>query len=294
MDYSEINGPDAVPLLTQSRAGNKLLLPDRIINAVWQADASLRGEVMSKLHIYSLLVFCVLVSSTVSAANDGLDDYIQIFTDGNPQQQTQAAKELAWAGLSDPRLFDLIEKSLLDKYLTVENKYVVDDTAWLAKALAYSGQEQYRATLQKVASDSPQKKIKKHAQKSLAQLDNYARWNPIISDTSNWDSSKSDEVNRYANMLRSDDLELKRMGAKRVHNTHAYDPYLLDLLDTEIRASYLEANDDSLFIDTVAWMCKALSGSRVEKYKSTIVEVSENAGNKKVAKYATKYLKYYE
>jgi hypothetical protein len=41
-------------------------------------------------------------------------------------------------------------------------------------------------------------------------------------------------------------------------------------------------------------MCKALSGSRVLSYKPTIIEVSENAGNSKVAKYATKYLKYYE
>ena len=249
---------------------------------------------MSKPHLCSTLIFCVLVLSAAPAASDSLDEYIQIFTDGNSQQQTQAAKDLAWAGLSDPRLFDLIEQSMLEKYLTVENKYAVDDTAWLARALSCSGQEKYRATLQKVASDSPQKKIRRHAENSLVQLDNYARWNPIISDTSNRDSSKSDEINRYANMLRSNDLELQRIGAKRVHNTHSYDTYLLDILDAEIRARYLEVNNDSLFIDTVAWMCKALSGSRVEAYKPTIVEVSKNAGNSKLAKYAKKYLKYYE
>ena len=255
---------------------------------------SLKGEVMSKANIYSLLIFCVLVSSTASAANDGLDEYIQIFTEGNARQQTRAAKELAWAGLSDPRLFDQIEKSLLEQYLIVEDKYAIDDTAWLARAMAYSGQEKYRATLEKVASDSPQKKIRRHAENSLVQLDNYERWNPIITDTSNRDSSKSDEINRYANMLRSDDLELQRIGAKGVHSTQAYDTYLLGILDAEIRASYLEVSTDSLFIDTVAWMCKALSGSGVEAYKPTIVEVSENAGNSKVAKYASKYLKYYE
>jgi hypothetical protein len=249
---------------------------------------------MLKLPIYALLIFCILVSFTASGASDGLDEYIQIFTDGNAQQQTQASKDLAWAGLSDPRLFDLIENLLLEKYLTVENKYAVDDTAWLAKALAYSGQDQYRATLQTVASDSPQKKIKRHAENSLVQLDNYARWNPIISDASLWNSSKSDEISRYANMLTSGDLELQRIGAKRVHNTHSYDAYLLDILDTEIREKYLEANNDSLFIDTVAWMGKALSGSRVVGYMPTIVEVSENAGNAKLAKYATKYLKYYK
>ncbi len=255
---------------------------------------SLKGEVMSKPNIYSLLIFCVLVSSTASAANDGLDEYIQIFTEGNARQQTRAAKELAWAGLSDPRLFDPIEKSLLEQYLIVEEKYAIDDTAWLARAMAYSGQEKYRATLEKVASDSPQKKIRRHAENSLVQLDNYERWNPIITDTSNRDSSKSDEINRYANMLRSDDLELQRIGAKGVHSTQAYDTYLLGILDAEIRAVYLEVSTDSLFIDTVAWMCKALSGSGVEAYKPTIVEVSENAGNSKVAKYASKYLKDYE
>ena len=101
---------------------------------VWQAPASLKGEMMSKPHLCSTLIFCVLVLSAAPVASDSLDEYIQIFTDGNSQQQTQAAKDLAWAGLSDPRLFDLIEQSLLEKYLTVENKYAVDDTAWLARA----------------------------------------------------------------------------------------------------------------------------------------------------------------
>jgi hypothetical protein len=249
---------------------------------------------MSRLAIYFLLIFSVFMSSAAPAANDGLDEYIEIFTSGNSQQQTQAAKELAWAGLSDPRLFDPIEQLVLDKYLVVENKYAIDDAAWLAKALSYSGQEKYRATLEKVASDSPQKKLRKHAQASIPRLEQYALWNPVISDTSNWDASKSGEINRYANMLRSDDLELKRIGAKRVHNTHAYDTYLLDILNTEILESYRESSSDKLFVDTVAWLCKALSGSRVEAYKSTIVEVSENAGSSKVAKYAAKYLKYYE
>jgi hypothetical protein len=152
----------------------------------------------------------------------------------------------------------------------------------------------YLPTLEKGASDSPQKKIKKHSAKSIPRLEKYTRWNPVISDKSNWNDSKSDEINRYANMLRSDDLELKRIGAKRVHNTHSYDTYLLDILDAEILENYGQESKDDLFIDTVAWMCKALSGSRVVAYKPTIIEVSENAGSSKVAKYATKYLKYYE
>ena len=249
---------------------------------------------MSKRLIYTVLALGMFTPFAASVADDSLDEYIEIFTSGNSQQQTQAAKDLAWAGLSDPELFELIETLLLEKYLVVENKYAVDDTAWLTKALSYSGQEKYRATLETVTADSPQKKIRKHAQKSIPRLEKYSRWNPIIADTSNWNAAESDEINRYANMLRSDDLELKRIGAKRVHHTHAYATYLLDILDAEILESYREVSKDGLFIDTVAWMCKALSGSRVEAYKPTIVEVSENAGSSKLAKYASKYLKYYE
>jgi hypothetical protein len=95
-------------------------------------------------------------------------------------------------------------------------------------------------------------------------------------------------------MLTSDDLERQCAGAKRIHATHTYDTCLLDILDAEIRERYLDATNDGLFIDTVAWMCKALSGSRVVTYLPTITEVSENAGNAKGAEYATKYLKYYE
>ncbi|ODS23620.1 hypothetical protein AB835_07860 [Candidatus Endobugula sertula] len=41
-----------------------------------------------------------------------LDTYISIFKSGFPSEQIAVAKKLEWSGLSDPKLFDLIEKKI--------------------------------------------------------------------------------------------------------------------------------------------------------------------------------------
>ena len=65
----------------------------------------------------------------------------------------------------------------------------------------------------------------------------------------------------------------------------------LDVLDAEIRALYSVDYQANLQIQTVAWMCRALSSSRNAAYQATLEEVAANAGNSKVRNYARKYLK---
>jgi hypothetical protein len=92
-------------------------------------------------------------------------------------------------------------------------------------------------------------------------------------------------------MLRSGDWSLQNMAAKRIYSDKVYDPYLLDVLDAEIRALYSVDYQANLQIQTVAWMCRALSSSRNVAYQATLEEVAANAGNSKVRNYARKYLK---
>ena len=217
--------------------------------------------------------------------------YIDVFS-GNASEQAQrnALNQLQWSGLSDPRLFDLLEQKLLELYPGARGNDA-DLASWYAKSLGTSGLDKYRTTLQGIIDSNANSKIRKYAREGLDNLDRYANWNPIISSPDGVDPDKPEQTNAFVNMLRSGDWSLQNMAAKRIYSDKVYDPYLLDVLDAEIRALYSVDYQANLQIQTVAWMCRALSSSRNVAYQATLEEVAANAGNSKVRNYARKYLK---
>lgn len=248
------------------------------------------------------LVACLtLVFGFVAGAGAGeLEKKIAIFSASDPErteaaewsEQISAARNLEYVGLSDPALFNIIEANLLDTYMMTD-KQAVDYISWMAKSLGYSGQARYLATLQKVADEAPNKKVRKHANLAIDVLPQYAEWNPVISSRSAWRSDKPDAVNRYANMIKSGDLELQRMAAKRMSFEKLFDEWLLGLLDEQVRAHAAEQSDDKLFVDSMAWMTKILAASGVSDYRPTVEWVAADASSKKLRAHASKYIASY-
>ena len=249
--------------------------------------------------ITAFLASLALVFSAIASSGE-LEDKIAVFSASDPDraqapqwaEQVSAARDLGYLGLSDPALFDVIEGNLLDTYM-LEDREAVDYISWMAKSLGFSGQSRYTATLERVADEAPNSKVRKHANLALEALPNYAKWNPIIVSRSDWRSDKSDAVNRYANMIRSGDLELQRMGAKRVSFEKLFDPWLLSLLVEQVRAQAGEENNEDLFIDSVSWMTKMLAASGMNEYRPTVEWVAAEGGNKKLRANAKRYLKSY-
>lgn len=219
-------------------------------------------------------------------------EYVAVFQSGLPIEQEKAAQSLEWAGISSPQLFDLVEAKVLEVLPKATDKVNINYAAHLTKALAFSGNEKYRPTIEKVIKDAPTKKLKKYATIALEQLPTYASWNPLIAPQA-WPEFEHPSLNqRLANMLNSGNVELVRMGAKRIHYTHNYQPELLALLNSNIETNY-QQQLDALGIDSTAWACRALAGSRVPDYKPTIAKVAAGAKQKKLRGYAKKYLNYY-
>ena len=224
-----------------------------------------------------------------------LKKYVAMMESGNPLSQKEAAQLLEWAGLSDPMLFDIVEKEvqkLHDKGRHL-HKSDIDLMAWLIKALSFSGEPKYVATVEKIRNESQQPKVRKYAKIALPNFSQYEKWNPIINSKEHYNSEQSAEINRFANMLRSEDFDLMRLAAKRVHYKHIYNDYLLSILSSKVDAfaDYDPKNGNE--VDSVAWMTKALAGSRELKYKRSVEKMAATAKHVKLQKYAHKYLNYY-
>jgi len=218
-----------------------------------------------------LLVLSLLFSIPAGAASieEDVQRYIGIFN-GETKEHSANAEALGWTGLSDPRLFDVIEQRLLKDYPAPANdKAEKQRIAWYIRALGFSGDSKYLPTINRFLAYRDTAVYSKHA---LVDMPDYKRWNPVISNRASFDPKMGDYENRVVNMLRDSDFSLKRLGAKRIFYDGMHDERLLDVLAEELRAGYPKANLDKNS-DPVAWMVRALGASRKEKYKPLIQEV---------------------
>ena len=239
--------------------------------------------------LLSLLTSLLFVTSALAAtAEEDITSYEQIFS-GAPSLHSDASDTLVWKGLSDTRIFDVVEKRLLaDATAARSDKHEKNRVARYIRNLGFSGQSKYIPTLQKFAADDV---YERYAKTALLDLPDYQRWNPIISNRATFDPKLSDDTNRVMNMLRADDFMLKRIGAKRVYHKHQ-EPEVLDLLANQLKANYAKADQHN--VDAVAWMVKALGQPLLAKYKPVIEDVAANARDEKVTKHANKVLDLYQ
>jgi len=238
--------------------------------------------------------FAFLIFSNFAAAasvEDETQRYIQIFS-GEKRLHNDAADTFSWMGLSDPRLFDIVERRLLeDADASQADRTERNRVARYIRSLGFSGQSKYEPTIRKFIGNP---NYRRFSEAALADLPQYNKWNPVISNRSSFDPKYSDDVNRVANMLRSDDLLLLRVGAKRVFFDSKED-ILLELLAQQLRANYARRDlNDGERVDSVAWLAKALGSSGNEKYTALLHEVAGKATASTVAQHAAGALaKYY-
>jgi hypothetical protein len=121
----------------------------------------------------------------------------------------------------------------------------------------------------------------------------YARWNPIIGDTSNSDPKLSAEVNGFGSMLRSSEPDLHRLAAKRIYQGRIHDAGILALLESRAEAAAKSATAEKKSIDVTNWLLKALAATGDTKYRPIIEAAATGSPDRKVQKSAQRHLKSY-
>jgi hypothetical protein len=225
--------------------------------------------------------------SFAASPEEDVARYVQIFS-GDKSLHSDAADTFAWLGLSDTRIFDIIERRLLEEHESAKSdRDEKNRVARYIRALGFSGQSKYAPTITRFFGS---KAYERYASAAMEDLPQYQKWNLVISNRAAFDPRLSDDANRVMNMLRSDDLLLQEVGAKRIYFRHQEDE-LLEMLAKDIRAHY--STVDPQYSDAVSWMLKALGNARKEKYRPLLEEALANARDRKVRKYAQLALDYY-
>ena len=249
-------------------------------------------SLMRNAVVASVFLFSAQVGATQADLDAELDGYVATFESNNFQQQRRVMDKLIWAGITSPRLYDVIERKLYD-LKGASDKAGKEQAAWYAKTLALSGNDKYRSSLNDIAENADAKKIRKHAVLSLERLGKYQRWNPVISAGLENAPSGMLEETRVKNMLATDDYELLRIGAKRVYHGHKTDQELVAMARKRLEQEWVSAdNSNNDQIDAIAWLIKVMAESGLKDNKPLLDQIAAESDSKKVRKYAKKYAAY--
>jgi hypothetical protein len=231
-------------------------------------------------------LFAVLLAPAAAAATleEDVQRYIAVFQGNDAAAHNKAVEELAWMGLYDERLFDLLEQKILAEAAAVAgNREEKNRVARYIRALGFSGQDKYVPTLKRFVKDPT---YDRYAREALDQQPQYKRWNPIISSRAGFDPKLSDDDNRIMNMLRSDDLLLMRVAAKRAY--FAPDERTLWVIAEQVEKHYMTTSPEE--VDAVSWMVKALS--KTTSHDRLLQEVKKGAPERKVRNSADSALRH--
>jgi len=221
-----------------------------------------------------IALLCFASGAPAATPEEDVQRYVAIFRQADAAAHNKAVEELASMGLSDPRIYDPLEKRILAEHKAVEAERAEKDrVARYIRALGFSGQEKYLPTLRSFLGNPV---YERYAKDALQQQPDYQRWNPIISSRASFDPQLSDDDNRVMNMLRSDDLMLMRIAAKRVY--FAPNDQALAQIAEQVRKRYLQSDPER--VDAVAWLVKALG--RTIAYDDLLQEVKASAPDRKV------------
>lgn len=263
-------------------------------------------EMMFRFFIATSLFFSFTINaqqlesketSDSPASNNGLAQELAelkaFYSNGNKQAQMLAINNrIRFSGITDIALFDIAEKNMLEISPATRNYEEIEYICWMAQMLAFSGQEKYRDSLNKILTKTKTAVIKHHIRSSLEVLPKYQRWNIIISQNLENVPLSGLAKARLINMLNGDDPELVRGAASIVDHFYLADEEITDLVEKRLLVlypQYLSVSSDQ-YDEASAWLCKILGNTKKQKYISTLKQVHRSTKSSSVHTWAKKSL----
>ncbi len=106
----------------------------------------------------------------VTALTGKQTKFVRMLESSSIKENRNAAKLITRERMRDTVILNTVERLLLKGFMSNLGRNHTDAMAWYCKALGASGLSKYRNTLEKVASQAPQRKLRSYASKSLRYL----------------------------------------------------------------------------------------------------------------------------
>lgn len=199
-----------------------------------------------------------------------------------------AAQTVSRQEMSNIELIDIMAEVLLRKY---EGAYPneIDTLAWMARAIGTTENGRYHAALSEVVNNSDNRKLRRHADSALDDLDDpegvqYVSGMYQLPEGLYAKESDAERDARIKQLLLAGDLASLKEGVQAIVGANIQNTELTDIAAEILISNHSNANDNQ--IDTFAWTARALGQSTSGRYYHVLLEVEENGAHRKLRNYA--------
>lgn len=220
-----------------------------------------------------------------------VQSYLLSLTEGNAAKRIDLYKQLISEWNNSTAVYDVINARVLAGYQNTAATDV-EEMTWATKALAYSGLERYRPTLDTVVTGDAPKKLQDYVRKYLETMTVRSEQASVIHDISTMYPELDWQTNQLLNMLNSSDSSLRLDAVKVIYKQQLNNERLLDeLSDILQREAKVQRNRYAGYSDFHAWSCRVLGSSGNAKYKAVLTDLADNAYTYKVREFAGKFVR---
>ncbi|AWF82903.1 hypothetical protein BTJ40_19920 [Microbulbifer sp. A4B17] len=250
-----------------------------------------------------ILIFFIILLSPITALakdiqpllNQEVDNYVAELKGENNSDLSKVANRITGAGLSDERLFDVVEQVLLEKHqanmtFAQRDDQVISQIVNLLRTLSSSGNTKYSSTISKIMRESGNRAIRNRAKHVLTKFSFYQKRNALMQNMDGHIDTNSLHTTRLLNLLNSNDMIMQRFAAEEVVRDGtaevAIQEWFYKAIEKDVRQPV-----DKLHIDTLAWYCKALGTVNKNEYKEFLSSIANDRNvHRKIRRHVKKIL----
>jgi len=200
----------------------------------------------------------------------------------NREDRVTAADYMLKFKINDLELNKKAEKILRIGSMKAGDNNHIEEMIWMCKILSSSGDQQYIELFREIALMAPSGKLRKYALESIKLVSKNARHNP---------SDVNEEQRFLIQMLQSDNIGTRRNAAKTIVESGGMHKTVYASAEETLLAMVDDFQTESLYVDTMAWLCKVLGSSGEGRYLETLRYVRTKTQNSKLIRYANKAIK---
>ncbi|MFQ3322571.1 MAG: hypothetical protein ACI90U_000383 [Pseudomonadales bacterium] len=246
------------------------------------------------LLLSSLLLLSVPAAAGIVDRSKEVGQYTTLIASKSETVRFAALKELAWVGLSDQALFELVAEQLQKKLTAKILENGLLETELLMAALSGSGLDQFDLLISQVGEQAKPQQLIAASELAREALVRSAQLNPIKSSDQYVSPQVPFSVAVFLNFIYADDLAMKRQALKIIGANRMTNHHILKALETNIGNNYLLENETDEWAETYLQMCDVLVYAGGVGYAPLITDVARNAANARLRSGAMSLMRKYE
>ena len=253
---------------------------------------------VNKIFLIKYVIVSILLSvfSCSAIANDlderlknEVDAYILQINSLSGKELIAAADLITGSGVSDSRLFDVVEKkvtALFEQHKsTPRDKDVARELSAMLRTMgAMSNQSE--ALIQRILSEAKSRGVRNRAKRMLPKLSWFMRRNEVMQNAAPYQEGQDIMTHRFFNLVVSDDPTLNRWAAEEMFRRGGSEPVVYKAMAEKV-SKEMHAIKNDIHLDALAWFCKTLREYDLPNSAALLTTVSGHPNtHKKLRKYS--------